>query len=295
MGSTQNCNGLDAVKGFDKKRFAQFISSTRRILVGTCCNFVIVAFIAVMCADGHGNGGFYVSHSSAAEFVDASYAKTVDNTAPRNVSTQKGKINRAESEADGSIDGQGFQFGYRIPLAEDVFFLSGEIDYLLHSGNIYGIIGEQGSSEAPNQLGESWSENWTFHRNRSYGLTLKLGGSPGTLRSWKTGIYVIAGVRRARSRLDAYYNGCFNPVPCVIGDYESGGAFKDSYALAWTSGVGVEFKLVPHVWLEIEGRYTSYGKEQWVTSFPGLGVEVTSESANQTTTFRINTVIRSSN
>ena len=292
MGSTQNWNRHDAVKGFDKKRLAQFISSTRIILIGTCCNFMIVAFFAVVCADGHGNGRFYVSHSSAAEFVDASYVKTVDNTAPRNVSTQKGKINRAESDADGTIDAQGFQFGYRIPLAEDVFFLSGEIDYLLHSGNIYGIIGEQGSSEAPNQLGESWSENWMFQRNRSYGLTLKLGGSPGTLRSLRTGIYVMAGVRRAKSRLDAYYNGCFVPEPCVIGEYESGKASEDSYFTAWTSGVGVEFKLVPHVWLEIEGRYTSYGKEQWVTSFPGLGVEVTSESANQTATFRINTVMR---
>lgn len=292
VGSIQKWNGLHVIKGFNYKCLGHFIPSSQKFLIGTCCYFLIVAFFAVVCADGYGNGGFYVSHSSAAEFVDVSYDKTVDNTDPRNESTQKGKVNRAESNADGTIDGQGFQFGYRMPFAEGVFFLSGEIDYLLHSGNIYGIIGEQGFSEAPNQLGESWSENWTFQRNRSYGLTLKLGGSPGTLRSLKTGLYVIAGVRRAKSRLDAYYNGCFVPEPCVIGDYESGKASKDSYFTAWTSGVGVEFKLVPHVWLEIEGRYTSYGKEQWVTSFPGLGVEVTSESANQTTTFRINTVLR---
>ncbi|MDE0506103.1 MAG: hypothetical protein OXI86_18665 [Candidatus Poribacteria bacterium] len=54
----------------------------------------------------------------------------------------------------------------------------------------------------------------------------------------------------------------------------------------------MEKKLSHHMWLEVEGRYTSYTKEKWVTPFHGLGVEVTSESANDTTILRFNVVLR---
>ena len=33
----------------------------------------------------------------------------------------------------------------------------------------------------------------------------------------------------------------------------------------------MEKKLFHHTWLEVEGRYTSYKPEQWVTPFPGFG------------------------
>ena len=288
MGSTQNWNTIDAIRGFNNKSLRHPIHSIQKILIGTCCCFIMGAFLGITDADA----GPYVGYVSTAEFVDASYTKTVDNTDPRNVSTQKDKVNRAESNAVGGINGLGYQFGYRTPLGEKGFFLSGEIDTLHHSGSVYGNIEEEGTSEAPNQVGESWSEYWTFQRSQSYGLTLKLGGSPGTLRSWKAGVYVLAGVRLANSRLDAYYNGCFKQEPCAIGDYDSGRFSKDSYYTAWTSGLGVEKKLVDNVWLEVEGRYTSYGKRKWVTSFHGLGVKVTSGSVNQTATLRFNVVVR---
>ena len=91
---------------------------------------------------------FYVSDAITAEFINASYTKTVDNTDPRNVSTQKGKVNRAESDSSGGISGFGYVFGYRRLLGSGSFFLSGEFDILLfHEGRVYGDIEEKGSSE----------------------------------------------------------------------------------------------------------------------------------------------------
>jgi len=81
---------------------------------------------------GNAHAGSYAGYVSTAEFVDASYAKTVDNTDRRNVSTQKGKVNRAESNSSGGIHGLGYIFGYRIPLGSGGFFLSGELD-LIHA------------------------------------------------------------------------------------------------------------------------------------------------------------------
>ena len=288
MGSNHNWNGIDVIKGFNKTSLRHSILSSHNILTGTCCCFMLISCLGFT----HPQAGPYGGFISAGEFIDAHYNKTVDNTHPRNVSTQKGKVNRAESNTVGGINGLGYQIGYRIPFGKDVFFFSGEFDYLYHGGSVYGNIEEEGTSEAPNQLGESWSEQWTFQKTNSYGLALKLGASPGTLRSWKAGVYVLAGVRLAKSRLDAYYNGCFNPEPCSIGGYESGRAAKDFYSTAWTSGVGVEKKMWDDCWLEVEGRYTSFTKAKWITPFPDLGVEVTSDLVSQSVDLRINVVFR---
>lgn len=276
------------IKGFKKTDLRNCILSSHNILTGTCCCFMLISCLGFT----HPHAGPYGGFISAGEFIDAHYNKTVDNTHPQNVSTQKGIVNRAESNTDGVINGLGYQIGYRIPFGKDVFFLSGEFDYLHHGGSVYGSIEEEGTSEAPNQLGESWSEQWTFQRINSYGMALKLGTSPGTLRSWKAGVYVLAGVRLAKSRLDAYYNGCFKPEPCGIGGYESGRAAKDFYSTAWTSGVGVEKKIGKHRWIEVEWRYTSFTKEKWITPFPDLGVEVTSDLVSQAADLRINVVLR---
>ena len=263
--------------------------SAQKIVSLLCFYLAVVVLLGV--ADA--NGGIYVSDAITAEFVNASYTKAVDNTNPRNVSTQKGRVNRAESNSTGGINGFGYVLGYRIPLGSGGFFLSGEIDLLLfHEGRVYGDIEEKGTSEAPNQLGESWSEDWTFERDDNYGFTVMLGGNPGLLKAWKANVYALAGVRYASSRLEAYYNGCFKPGPCVVGEYDSERLAKNFHVAGWTGGVGVEKKLFHHTWLEVEGRYTSYNTEQWVTPFPDLGVEVTSESVNQTITLRFNVVIR---
>ena len=259
-----------------------------RIIV-TALYFCIAADLAV--ADA--NSGVYVSDAITAEYINAAYRKTVDNTHPKNTSTQKGRINRAESDTEGGINGFGHVFGYRMPLGSGRFFLSGEIElFFVHGGSVYGDIEENGASEAPNQLGESWAEYWTLSRDNNYGFTLKLGGNPGPLEALKANVYALAGIRFTSSRLDTYYNGCDKPEPCAVGEYNSWRGAKDFSAIGWTGGVGVEKKLFRRTWLEVEGRYSSYGAAKWVNSFPDAGIEITSELANQTATFRLNVVIR---
>lgn len=289
MRSTQNGKRLYPIIGLTKMRRRK---SARKIVTSLCLCLTALTLMTV--ADA--NEGIYVTDAILTEFVDASYTKTVDNTDPRNVSTQKGKVNRAESDSSGRISGFGYVFGFRKLLGSGGFFLSGEFDILLfHEGRVYGEIEEKGSSEGPNQLGESWSENWTFERDDNYGFTLKLGGNPGPLKSWKANVYALGGICIASSRFEAHYNGCFKPEPCAASEYNSGRATENFWVPGWTGGVGIEKKLFHHTWLELEGRYTSYKPEQWVTSFPDLGVEVTSESVNQTATLRFNVVFRKPN
>ena len=247
--------------------------------------FVTASYICFLAVTSLGvadvAGRFYGGSVSTAKFLTASYNKTVDNTAPNNMSTQKGEINRAESNDAESVNGFGDLLGYRISFGENGPFLSGEFDFVIYTGKrASGHIHEQGSAEDPNQLGESWYEDWNFEREISYGLTLKLGGSPGALRSWKTSVYALAGGRLAPSQFQAYYSGCFKPEPCVVGEYDSGALAKDRSLAGWTAGVGVEKMVHGTIALQVEGRYTSYKTEKWVTSFPDLGVEVKSELAN---------------
>ena len=177
--------------------------------------------------------------------------------------------------------GFGRLLGYRMEVGEGGFFLSGEFDLEYGESRVIGNIQEEGSAEGSNQLGESWFEDWNFEKEVSYGLALKLGGSPGMLKAWKVDVYALAGFRRTQTRFDTYYSGCFKPEPCVVGDYDSGRTNRDSHYTAWTAGVGVEKIIWKNIALGVEGSYTGYKKEKWVTSFRDLGVEVASESGSQ--------------
>ena len=89
MGFNHNWNGIDVNKGINKTSLRHSILSTHNILIGTFCCFMLISCL-----------GF---------------------THPQNVSTQKGKVNRAESNTVGGINGLGYQIGYRIPFDKDVF------------------------------------------------------------------------------------------------------------------------------------------------------------------------------
>ena len=274
MQSTQNGNSLLPIIGLTNIPQGR---SVRKILRLLCFYLTAVMLLGASNADG----GFYAGEVATAKILNASYNKTVDNTDPKNMSTQKGNVNRAESKVEEAVNGFGHLIGYRIPLSKNGLFVSGEFDFAIYTGKrASGHILEQGSAEEPNQLGESWYEDWNFERRMSYGLTLKLGGSPGRLGSWKTSVYALGGGRRAPSQFEAYYNGCFKPEPCEVGEYDSGAFARDRILTGWTAGIGVEKIVHGNIAIQVEGRYTSYNKEKWVASFPDLGVEVTSEMAN---------------
>lgn len=73
---------------------------------------------------------FYVGVPVTAERLDVFYEKTVDNTDPRNISSSKGRIYRADDSAAGTAGGAGVLAGYRLPLGPSGIYLSGEGDVI---------------------------------------------------------------------------------------------------------------------------------------------------------------------
>ena len=223
-------------------------------------------------------GRFYVGGQAPMERVNASYDKTVDNTHPSNMTPRRGMVFHDNDSDDTFAYGIGFLAGYRIPLTEeDGFYLSGEVDLAFHGGQAKGQLRGIGNSAGRNQPGESWPDRWSFEKNRSYGFTLKLGGSPGVLRSWDTSIYVLGGIRLIQAQFTNYSRGCLTPDPCSPDspeEFTSGTDSRDLDYTAWTYGAGVEKMLSEQLGLRIETRYTQYNSKRWSNWFSETGVNV---------------------
>ena len=54
-----------------------------------------------------------------------------------------------------------------------------------------------------NQVGENWPEDWSLAKDRSYGLTFRIGGRVPILN---TSAYVLAGVRRIQADFSRSYD-----------------------------------------------------------------------------------------
>ncbi len=224
--------------------------------------------------------GFYIGMTVPVEYLDASFQKTVDNTAPdtRVPEPRRGRVFQDEDSANTPVYGIGLRAGYRLPLSESGLYLGGEVDIALHGGTVEGQLEGMGTSTGRNQLGESWPDPWSFEKDRSYGFTVKLGGNPGALRSWDASLYALAGVRRIEVRFTTRFNGCMDPVPCSSADgtpdFTSGTDSRDQNFLAWTAGIGMDKMLGEHLVLRAETRYTRYGTERWITLFDDVVVRV---------------------
>jgi len=219
---------------------------------------------------------FYVGVTVPVERLDASYEKTVDNTHPDNrvPEPRRGMVFHDEDSDDTFAYGIGLLAGYHLPLTESGFYLSGEVDVAFHGGQTKGQLRGVGTSAGRNQPGESWPDRWSFEKDQSYGFTLKLGGSPGVLRSWDTSLYVLGGIRLIQAQFTNHYNGCLLPKTCSVDEFASGTASRDLDFTAWTYGIGVEKMLGEQLALRIETRYTLYDREQWVEWFDDVGVSV---------------------
>ncbi len=226
------------------------------------------------------DGRFYVGVTIPVERLDASYDKTVDNTDPRNnvPPPQRGKVLHDTDSDDTFAYGIGILAGYRLPLTkEHGVYLSGEIDLAFHDGRAQGQLQGVGDSAGRNQPGESWPDRWSFEKDRSYGFTLKLGGSPGVLRSWDTSVYVLGGIRLVQAQFTNYYRGCLATTPCspnAPAEFTSGMDGRDLDYTAWTYGVGVEKMLSDQLGLRVETRHTLYNSTRWVEWFNDVGVSV---------------------
>lgn len=230
----------------------------------------VTALLALAAPADALDGRFYVGLKTDASVLRASYDKAVDNTDPRNISPQRGRVNRDDDSADEVLYGLGLLGGYRWNLTPDGLYLSAELDMAYHGGTLRSRLAGRGTSPGRNQYGESWPDRWSVEKVKSQGITLKLGGSPGLLRSWAgsdASIYALAGVRRIKTQIRAHLTGCFVPTPCQPSELGSGTETSNEYFTAWTSGLGLEKMLGAHVALRGEVRYTGYLSEDWTKSY----------------------------
>lgn len=219
---------------------------------------------------------FYVGIAVPVEQLNASFDKTVDNTAENTLvpEPRKGMVFQDGDSANTSAYGIGLLAGYRASLAESSFYLSGEVDIALHGGTVEGQLAGIGESEGRNQLGESWPDHWSLAKDRSYGFTLRLGGGFGMLQN----LYALAGIRRVEAQFTTRYYGCLNVSPCSSAEdtpnFVSGTDSRDLDLQGWTAGLGLEKALGQQLALRAETRYTQYASEDWVTPFDDVAVTV---------------------
>ena len=173
---------------------------------------VLAAVCGVGAAHAQEGGGLYLGVATSAAFYDVDYSKAVDSRDPDNRSVNAGRILSAKASADATTWDAGVLIGYRLG---DSAFLDIEADLVTHRGEAAGRMAGAGSSPDRNQLGEVWPEDWSLAKERSYGLTLRLGAA---VPAVDADIYVFGGVRRLDADFRTAYTGCLSPDGCAAGE-----------------------------------------------------------------------------
>ncbi|MXW09713.1 MAG: hypothetical protein F4X47_10015 [Gammaproteobacteria bacterium] len=222
------------------------------------------------------SGGFRAGVLVPMERVKATLAKTVDNTAANTLvpPPRRGTLVMDEGSADTWGSGVGAFLGYRAPLGGSGFHMGARVDAALHFAAVDGQLAGVGDSPGRNQLGESWPDQWTFERKRSFGLTMEIGGSPGALASMDATLFLLGGIRLAQVELTNRFDGCMLPEGCGPSDFVSGTDTRDLNHQAFTFGLGLEKGLGEGLALRVEASHTPYCDEQWTAQFTEVGVTV---------------------
>lgn len=237
---------------------------------------VLLAFLAQIAPSIAADRGFYVGVTAPMEYLDVTFEKTVDNTDPNTLvpASWAGQILQDQDSSKSLTYGVGFVAGYHLPFPGTGFFVSAEFDVELPRGTVDGQLPGIGSSPGRNQLGESWPDQWSFEKKRSYGVTFKFGGSPGPLNFWGLRVYGLAGIRLIEAEFTTRFNGCLNPIPCSGGEFTQGTESRDQNFKGWVAGAGVEKMLGDHIGFRAEMRRPKSGNEQWTTPFQDVRVTV---------------------
>ncbi|GEM_PF-933952 len=231
--------------------------------------------------------GIYIGISAAAEDLDVSAFKILDNTPDGNMALSQGKIFTERDSDTKTASGFGLVFGYQGPLHYGSLYWSGEINLAFHSGKARGrlegtedVAARKTHNDANDpdlpafstgpQVGENWPERWTFEKDHGYGVTLRLGGRPEFLTSAlgpDAGLYVLAGAHRIEAEYVNTATGCFEVPPALCTSEADFGAStvrtKRDYT-TWTLGVGVHAPVAEQVGLQIETYYRGYDSESLV-------------------------------
>ena len=229
-----------------------------------------VVLAALIAPTALAEDGFYLGVTVVGALYDASYDKTVDNTLANNASMLfAGQRLHAEDSADHMTYDAGILFGYRGSLG--VLFYDIEGDWTTHQGAVTGHLEGVGTTRYRNQVGENWPENWELAKDKSYGLTLRVGGA---LPLIHTTAYALVGVRRVQADFSRWYFGCLlADTLCAPDQFQTGVEFFDENFNALSVGVGIEQPLANLV-VRTELRYVGHGSADQLVLFDDLGVSV---------------------
>ena len=226
-----------------------------------------VLWVVPAIAQAPDDGGLYIGIATSVAFYDVDYYKAVDSRHPGNTSVNAGRILSAESSADATTWDAGILVGYRLGQS---LFLDIEGDLVTHRGKASGRLAGAGTSPGRNNLGEVWPEDWSLAKERSIGLTLRIGAEVPALNA---DVFVFGGVRRLDADFRTAYTGCLSATPCGTGELTSGTEQHDEDYDAWVAGAGVE-KSFGSIGLRAELRYADHGSSTRTVDFSEVAVTV---------------------
>lgn len=239
------------------------------ILQGAVAVTAVATAVPALADEG---GGLYVGVAASAAFYDVDYRKGVDSRHPDNMTANAGRILFSDAAADQTTWDAGALVGVRLGGSA---FLDIEADLVTHRGTASGRLPGAGSSPGRNQLGEVWPEDWSLAKERSYGLTVRLGAQ---VPAFGADIYVFGGVRRLDADFRTSYTGCLIAGGCEAGELTTGREQHDEEYDAWVAGAGVEKKL-GSIAVRGELRYADHGSAERTVPFDEVAVTVPVELA----------------
>lgn len=233
---------------------------------------VLAAAVAAAPALADGRDGLYVGVTASAAFYDVDYRKGVDSRHADNVSANAGRILFSSDSADQTTWDAGVLVGYRLGSSA---FLDIEADLVTHRGTASGRLPGEGPSPGNNQLGEVWPEDWSQAKDRSYGVTLRVGTEAAGLG---TDLYVLGGLRRLDADFRTAYSGCLLADGCGPGELTRAREQHDEGYDAWVVGAGLE-KILGSIAIRAEIRYADHGSSERTVPFDDVAVTVPVELA----------------
>lgn len=232
---------------------------------GIGCHAVLLAagLLAAPAAVADG-GRFHIGIQASAADAEPEFGRVFHNRR-QDVPAGLGRILRDRDEDSEALTGGGLLLGYRRAFAEGLFW-EAELDAAVHGGTARGRLAGVGVSPGRNQAGESWPYRWRFEKDRSFGLTLRLGGSPAflhTLAGSGSSLHLLAGIRRVRNNFGYHARGCTRGGGCTDDQYLDSDQHWEFYQTAWSFGGGLEVPLGADFALRGELRHTRYEKHRW--------------------------------
>ncbi len=198
---------------------------------------IVSASLAVLFALFHSSDpasaeGFYLGGAVGVEYADVDYGKSVTLNPPAAASVTK----RDDNSEQGGISSFKAVLGHRWNLSGGLYF-SGEIDVTLRPDSpVTGSI--EGTTTPENPDSDVFPGDWSLDKNRSAGLSLKLGYSPGEMDFLGKGgsVYALAGVRRLNVTLETTATGTLSDGQTFVASKS-----RESRSVTpWLFGGGVE-------------------------------------------------------